>query len=514
MGSHSTRSLGPALAAALAAALLAPAGGTLVLPATPPSGFNTFMSYRPEVLNASSLASVVALFAASPLVTAGGFETFTVDGGWSQTFNESGGYEQVLDAFGRPAPAPDRFPPGAMQAVAAQARALGLGFGLWHIRGVHVRAVAERLPVKGTAYTIDEIVYQGEIAGGKNGSCLWDSEWLAVNASHPGAQAYYDSVVEALVELGASTIKADCFFCAPCYTDEMGLFTSAVKARAEPISLYYSPGGGAMPSDGAWVADETMATFYRTITDLDGADWYDWGGLQQAIFVSGNFTERGLHGANGTWADLDMSPLDASWWLGGEPFPGERRDRGQTLATLYSVGRYPLFSSGVLPLDDLTASYLTNPAALALNRRVEGAAATTVSYAGNCTCVGGAGSCTIPHGPGDHPRDPCVATWAVSLAPAAAAAAAAAAAEAEAEGRGAAAPSPLAGALAAVALFNIGEDAANSTTLFASLGLPPQGSFAVDDIWTGKRVGVYPGSGGFVLEVRPHASFLLSVSAA
>ena len=27
-------------------------------------------------------------------------------------------------------------------------------------------------------------------------SCLWAGEWLGVNASHPAAQAYYDSRVE------------------------------------------------------------------------------------------------------------------------------------------------------------------------------------------------------------------------------------------------------------------------------------------------------------------------------
>ena len=35
-------------------------------------------------------------------------------------------------------------------------------------------------------------------------SCLWAGEWLGVNASHPAAQAYYDSRVELLAELGAA----------------------------------------------------------------------------------------------------------------------------------------------------------------------------------------------------------------------------------------------------------------------------------------------------------------------
>ena len=47
-------------------------------------------------------------------------------------------------------------------------------------------------------------------------SCLWAGEWLGVNASHPAAQAYYDSRVELLAELGVDLIKADCMMCQPC----------------------------------------------------------------------------------------------------------------------------------------------------------------------------------------------------------------------------------------------------------------------------------------------------------
>jgi hypothetical protein len=98
----------------------------------------------------------------------------------------------------------------------------------------------------------DQLVDIEPVGGGKNGSCLWAPEWLGVNASHPAAQSYYDAVVDKLIELGADFIKADCFFCRPCYNDEMLLFTNAVKRREESLVLYYSPGGGALarPDDG------------------------------------------------------------------------------------------------------------------------------------------------------------------------------------------------------------------------------------------------------------------------
>ena len=330
-------------------------------------------------------------------------------------------------------------------------------------------------------------------------------------------------------------VSCSCFFCWPCYSDEMRLFSSAVKRRPERLTLYYSPGGGALVVDGHWAAAEQIASFYRTITDFDGGDYYDWGGLQQAIFIAGNFSAAGIVGANGTWPDagttyltryrqvppsdpltdqpiswrhkmatrmpltppppprpplqLDMMPMDANWWpSSGDPGAVEKRDRGQTIATLWMMGRRPLFTAGLLPLDATTTAYLTNPLALALNRRAEAAAgATSVAYEGNCTCSGGEGSCTIPHGAGDHPAQPCVARWAAPVLPA---------------------------GWVGCALINMGEDAANVSTGFAQLGLPaqPEDRYRVVDIWSGAQLGDFAGDATFATSLRPHASALLQVS--
>ena len=42
--------------------------------------------------------------------------------------------------------------------------------------------------------------------------------------------------------------------------------------------------------------------------------------LQQNIFAAGNFTMAkagNLFGLNGTFGDLDMLPMSASWWADG-----------------------------------------------------------------------------------------------------------------------------------------------------------------------------------------------------
>ena len=211
------------------------------------------------------------------------------------------------------------------------------------------------------------------------------------------------------------------------------------------------------------------------------------GGLQQALFIAGNFTAARLHGANGTWPDLDMIPLDANWWLQGNDHV-ERQDRGQTIATLWMMGRYPLVSAGALPLDNQTLSYLANDDALALNRRgVSEADATLITYEGNCTCTGGQGSCTIPHGPSVPAVAPCVARWAASV-------------------RGST-------NWTALAMFNLGEAAADTATSFAQLGLPSSHdvSYRVQDVWT-RNASNYAGDESFAVLLRQHASALLRIT--
>ena len=179
-----------------------------------------------------------------------------------------------------------------------------------------------------------------------------------------------------------------------------------------------------------------------------------------------------------------MIPMGPGWW--GQST--EQDDRGQTIATLWMIGRYPLFAAGALPLDAHTLSYLVNPVALALNRREEGGGApTSITYEGNCTCTGGAGSCTIPHGPHDHPAQPCLTKWVAHV------------------------PSP--DSWTALAIINMGEDDGHTVTGFAAMGLPAQPSdhYLVRDVWTGTSLGVFAGDAVIDTPLRLHASVLLQI---
>ena len=174
----------------------------LLLTSTPPRGFNSFDSYGG--LNHTKAIQLADILAEQLLPH--GYEYLVMDGGWSSgkscvTFpNGSTAAGECIDEFGRPVPDPERFPD--MRKLAEEVKSRGLKLGLWTIRGVHQNAVAAKARVKGTQYTVDELVDIEPVGGGANGSCLWAHEYLGVNMSHPAAQAFYDSRVDLLASYG------------------------------------------------------------------------------------------------------------------------------------------------------------------------------------------------------------------------------------------------------------------------------------------------------------------------
>jgi len=353
----------------------------LVTPPTPPRGYNTFDTFPSDLQLNETLVFELAKIQRDQLLPFG-YDTFVIDGGWSTCAkklpNGTSVVVQTLDEFGRQLPCPERYPNG-MKALAEKIHSLGLKFGLWTIRGIHEDSVSKNLKVKGMNTFLRDLVDVQPVGGGKNGSCLWAHEWHGVNMSLPGSQEYYNSRVELFSSWDVDFIKADCMMCAPCYTDEIVAFSKAVKDDPSELVLSYSPGGGNSPYDGKWVADNKLAAMYRIVTDFHGG-WYGWGGLQQNIFTAGNFSALKLFGANNTYADLDLIPLNKNWWNQGQ----EMSERGQTIATLYMISGSPLMYAGTLPVDDITLGYLTNDLALEMN--TFGRFAKVVKYFGDCRC--------------------------------------------------------------------------------------------------------------------------------
>lgn len=121
-----------------------------------------------------------------------GYTYINVDGGWTKDF----------DSYGRPVPDHDRFPHG-INALADYIHAKGQKLGLHYIAGLPPSVYDDNDAVYGTAYHMRDIAYQPltKTTGWKNR--------YAINWSHPGAQAYVDSIATEFARWGVDFLKLD-----------------------------------------------------------------------------------------------------------------------------------------------------------------------------------------------------------------------------------------------------------------------------------------------------------------
>ena len=409
--------------------VLASVSGVLVSPARPPRGFNSFdlqwdRRYNTSipVWNETKFRQIAKEMASSLLPH--GYDTIVIDGGWS--------YGTDIDGYGRPIPNIDAWPSSSggrgFKPLADWTHALGLKFGIWTLRGASPTAVGNKLPVYGYAprTTLDEVVYGSECSKDPSTQrwcvCTWDKEGVGLNASHPAAAAYYDSVVALYAEWGVDFIKWDCMYDdgsdTAIYAREELLAVDAVRKVDRPMVLSLSPGGGMTTESAAWVADQpgglappgskstgVKASMYRITGDFHSAQTPL---LSEHAFVVGNMSDtamgrgKGLIGPNaGVWADQDMIDLGSDSDFFGTP-------AAQLHATMWMMGQSPLMYAGDLPTDPSTMNLLTNPLALMINEHSSGL---QVAYQGDCACNNlkkHGNMCRLLNDPA---TPPCVAVW-------------------------------------------------------------------------------------------------------
>ncbi|MBV8215288.1 MAG: alpha-galactosidase [Verrucomicrobia bacterium] len=110
----------------------------------------------------------------------------------------------TVDAYGRWAPDPTKFPDG-MAALAAYIHSLGLKFGMYITPGIPVAAVNANTPIEGTRYSAKEIadVSQYEI------NYNFGNVNYYIDFTKPGAQAFIDSWAKLFASWGVDYIKMD-----------------------------------------------------------------------------------------------------------------------------------------------------------------------------------------------------------------------------------------------------------------------------------------------------------------
>jgi hypothetical protein len=322
----------------------------------PPMGWNSWDCFGTTVTEAQVRAQ--ADFMAAKL-KAHGWQYIVVDIQWYEPQAQSHTYRAdavlTLDGYGRLVPAPNKFPSSANSAgfkpLADYVHGLGLKFGVHLMRGIPRQAVEANLPVLGTKFHAQDIADRADI-------CPWNPDMYGVDASKPGAQAYYDSVFGLFASWGIDFVKVD-DMSRPYlrHLGEVEAVRRAIDATGRPIVLSLSPGETAIEAADHVAAHANM---WRISDDF----WDRWLPLKQ------QFARLALwnpHRQAGAWPDADMLPL-------GVLNLGERStrltpDEQRTMMTLWSIARSPLMHGGDMTRTDAaTLALLTNDAVLGVNQ--------------------------------------------------------------------------------------------------------------------------------------------------
>lgn len=332
---------------------------------TPPMGWNSWDCYGPTVTEAEVKAN--ADYMAANLKSHG-WEYIVTDIRWFVENDKAGGYNQtdpryVIDQYGRYQPAVNRFPSAAggkgFTALADYVHSKGLKYGIHIMRGIPKKAVQEKMPILGANGITADMIYTTDM------QCKWLQDNYTILAAKPGAQEYYNSIINLYASWGVDFIKID-DLSAPYHEGEINLIRNAIDNCGRKIVLSTSPGETPI-EDAAHVSSH--ANMWRMVDDV----WDTWPHITHLMDVAQKWYP---HIAPGTWPDCDMIPL------GRISVRGERgedrmtrltKDEQYLLMTFFTIFKSPLMFGGDMPSNDaFTLSLLTNDEVLKMHRESTG----------------------------------------------------------------------------------------------------------------------------------------------
>jgi len=337
------------------------------LAAVPPMGWNSYMCYGVTVREEEVMAN--ARYMAEHLLPFG-WQYVVVDGNWYDDTGPKQGettWERSprrLDEYGRLLPDRHKFPGAAdgagFRPLGDYIHNLGLQFGIHIWRGIPRGAVDGNCAIYGTAYRAREISNPNVTCGDR----MYD-----LKIEHPGAQAYYDSLLELYASWGVDYVKADNID-APYRPAHVEALSRAIARCNRPIVLSLS-------------AEEEPDVCYPEHRKAHCELWRIGGDMPDSwsmVKKTFEFLPRWMeHSGPGHWPDADMLPLGMlkyRWWDAADANPhmtGLTHDEQVSMMTLWCIGRSPLMFAGNLPdNDEWTLQLITNPEVLAVNQRSSG----------------------------------------------------------------------------------------------------------------------------------------------
>ena len=260
----------------------------------PPMGWNSWNCFGVDVTEAQVKANADYL---AEYLKALGWEYVVVDLAWyltpewnTRTFKNERP-PQTVDEFGRLLPDPIKFPSSkeglGFKPLADYVHAKGLKFGIHIMRGIPWQAVEQNLPILGTSHTARDIIAPAD-------TCVWYDGLVGIDMSHPGGQAYYNSIAQLYAEWGVDYIKAD-DMSHPYRAAEIAGLSQALTNCGRPMVLSLSP-GAAPPEQLDHLRQN--ANLWRISPDF----WDDWKFLYRQFELCKLWEGTARPGA---WPDAD-----------------------------------------------------------------------------------------------------------------------------------------------------------------------------------------------------------------
>ena len=241
------------------------------------------------------------------------------------------------------------------------------------MRGIPRKAYEMDLSIKGTRYTARDIANTSP-----EENCKWCHYCYAVDMSKPGAQEWYDGLIEHIASMGVDMIKYDDIVAHP---DEVEAVAKAIAKTGKQILLSLSPGGKVDPEAIDFFKMGNMLRVTPDVwdeqkyIDLCFDAWRKWEGKEQPGF----------------WIDMDMIPFGQLQLMSPPSSDGAKTvmdkgdialagkgvrrrcqlnsDQMETFITMRAMAASPLMMGGDLPsLDTFSLNLITDTDMLACNQ--------------------------------------------------------------------------------------------------------------------------------------------------
>lgn len=326
---------------------------------TPPMGWNSWDCFGPFVNETEVLENAQYM---NDNLKEYGWEYVVVDIRWyvenEHTYYNLDDPVYCVDDYGRYIPAVNRFPSSAngvgFKALADKIHAMGLKFGIHIMRGMPKVAADQKMPVKGTSLTCDQIASD-------DSACSWCPQNYKV-LTNAGGQAYYNSLFDLYAEWGVDYVKVD-DISRPVHEGEIMMIKNAIAQCGRPIVLSLSPGPADINKADFFCQNANM---WRMVDDL----WDKWSDVYAIFGMADRWSK---YAKAGTWPDADMIPIGAIGYnVERTDYRYSRltNDEEQTLMNLWAISRSPMMYGGNMPKNrDWELSLLTNADLIAANQR-------------------------------------------------------------------------------------------------------------------------------------------------